>query len=114
SLADVRKRRHWDDYMAAYEDTIRHTSSPHAPWYVVPADHKWFTRLVVVSAILEALGSLNLAFPSVEPERMKELEAARVTLAHEVASEAPQPAARRRGSAETVRAPRSPEASEVR
>src|SRR5262245_8891409 len=99
SLADVRQRRQWDDYMAAYEDTIRHTSSPHAPWYVVPADHKWFTRLVVVSAILDALGSLNLAFPSVEPERMKELEAARVTLANEVASEAPQPAARRRGSA---------------
>jgi PPK2 family polyphosphate:nucleotide phosphotransferase len=99
SLADVRKRRHWDDYMAAYEDTIRHTSSPHAPWYVVPADHKWFTRLVVVSAILDALASLNLAFPSVEPERMKELEAARVALANEVASEAPQPAARRRGSA---------------
>ena len=55
SLADVRERRHWDEYMAAYEDMIRHTSSPHAPWYVVPADHKWFTRLVVVSAILDAL-----------------------------------------------------------
>ena len=54
SLADVRERAHWDDYMAAYEDVIRHTSTPHAPWYVVPADHKWFTRLVVVSAILDA------------------------------------------------------------
>ena len=55
SLADVRERHHWDDYMAAYEDMIRHTSTPDAPWYVVPADHKWFTRLVVVSAILDAL-----------------------------------------------------------
>jgi len=99
SLDDVRERRHWDEYMAAYEDAIRHTSSPHAPWYVVPADHKWFTRLVVVSAILDALSSLNLAFPSVEPDRMKELEAARVALANEAAPAAAQPAARRRGSA---------------
>ena len=85
SLADVRERRHWDEYMAAYEDVIRRTSSPHAPWYVVPADHKWFTRLVVVSAILDALSSLDLAFPGVEPDRMKELDAARVTLANEAA-----------------------------
>jgi PPK2 family polyphosphate:nucleotide phosphotransferase len=99
SLADVQERRHWDEYMAAYEDAIRHTSSPHAPWYVVPADHKWFTRLVVVSAILDALSSLNLAFPSVEPDRMKELEAARVALANEAAPAAAQPAAGRRGSA---------------
>jgi PPK2 family polyphosphate:nucleotide phosphotransferase len=99
SLDDVRERRHWDEYMAAYEDAIRHTSSPHAPWYVVPADHKWFTRLVVVSAILDALSSLNLAFPSVEPDRMKELEAARVALANEAEPAAAQPAARRRGSA---------------
>jgi PPK2 family polyphosphate:nucleotide phosphotransferase len=98
SLADVRERRHWDDYMAAYEQMIRHTSSPHAPWYVVPADHKWFTRLVVVSAVLDALGSLDLAFPSVEPERTKELEAARVALANEVAPEPPQPPDGRRGS----------------
>ena len=99
SLTDVRERRHWDEYMAAYEDVIRRTSSPHAPWYVVPADHKWFTRLVVVSAILDALSSLDLAFPSVEPDRMKELDAARVTLANEAAPGTPQPAGRRRGSA---------------
>jgi PPK2 family polyphosphate:nucleotide phosphotransferase len=98
SLTDVRERRQWDAYMAAYEEMIRHTSAPHAPWYVVPADHKWFTRLVVVSAILEALGSLDLAFPTVEPDRAKELHAARVALANEVAPKAPQPAARRRGS----------------
>ena len=99
SLTDVRERRHWDEYMAAYEDVIRRTSSPEAPWYVVPADHKWFTRLVVVSAILDALSSLDLAFPSVEPDRMKELDAARVTLANESAPGTPQPAGRRRGSA---------------
>ena len=99
SLTDVRERRHWDEYMAAYEDVIRHTSSPHAPWYVVPADHKWFTRLVVVSAILDALSSLDLAFPSVEPDRMKELDAARVALANEAAPGTSQRAGRRRGSA---------------
>jgi len=99
SLADVRERRHWDEYMAAYEDVIRRTSAPHAPWYVVPADHKWFTRLVVVSAILDALSSLDLAFPGVEPDRMKELEAARVALANEASPGTAQPAGRRRGSA---------------
>ncbi len=81
--------------MNAYEDMIRHTSTADAPWYVVPADHKWFTRLVVVSAILEALGSLDLAFPIVEPDRLKELEAARVALANEARDQA---AGRRRGS----------------
>lgn len=99
SLADVRERRHWDEYMAAYQDMIRRTSSPHAPWYVVPADHKWFTRLVVVSAILDALSSLDLAFPNVEPDRMKDLEAARATLANEAARGPAQPPGRRRGSA---------------
>src|SRR5262249_2658480 len=77
SLGDVQERRYWDAYMAAYEDMVRHTSSAHAPWYVVPADHKWFTRLVVVSAILDALSSLGLAFPTVEPDRLQELQAAR-------------------------------------
>jgi polyphosphate kinase 2 (PPK2 family) len=98
SLTDVRERRHWDAYMSAYEEMIQRTSAPHAPWYVVPADHKWFTRLVVVSAILETLGSLDLAFPTVEPDRMKELHAARVALANEVAPPSAQPAARRRDS----------------
>ena len=98
SLGDVRERRHWADYMAAYEDMIRHTSTPEAPWYVVPADHKWFTRLVVVSAILDALAGLDLAFPTVEPDRLKELEAARVTLANETAPGRGQAAGRRRDS----------------
>src|SRR5262245_50611500 len=85
SLADVRERGHWGDYMRAYEEMIRHTSTPHAPWHVVPADHKWFTRLVVVAAMLDTLTSLRLAYPTVEPDRLKELEAARVTLANETA-----------------------------
>jgi len=98
SLSDVRERRHWADYMAAYEDMIRHTSTPESPWYVVPADHKWFTRLVVVAAILDALGSLRLAFPTVAPEHMKELGAARVTLANEKAPGRGQAGRRRRAS----------------
>ena len=115
SLADVRERRHWDEYMAAYEDVIRRTSSPHAPWYVVPADHKWFTRLVVVSAILDTLSSLDLAFPRVEPDRMKELEAARVALANEAAGAPLSPpaggGARRRRSGRGSRARRARPAS---
>jgi PPK2 family polyphosphate:nucleotide phosphotransferase len=98
SLTDVGERRRWDAYMAAYEDAIRHTSSAHAPWYVVPADHKWFTRLVVVSVILDTLSSLDLAFPSIEPARRKELEAARVALASEGALAAAQSGVRRRES----------------
>ncbi len=63
SAADVAERRHWASYMAAYEDAIRGTAAPHAPWYVVPADRKWFTRLVVVAAIVEALERLDLHYP---------------------------------------------------
>jgi PPK2 family polyphosphate:nucleotide phosphotransferase len=99
SLTDVRERRHWDEYMAAYEDMVRHTSTPHAPWYVVPADHKWVTRLVVVSAILDMLSSLNLALPAVEPDRLKELGAARAALDNEPPLRRAQPGGRRRGSA---------------
>ena len=97
SLGDVRVRRHWDAYMAAYEDVIRRTSSAHAPWYVVPADHKWFARLVIVSAIVDALLSLDLAFPTLTPDRAKELEAARVALAGERERTGPQAAGGRRG-----------------
>jgi len=80
SMADARERERWDDYMAAYEDMIRHTASTHAPWYVVPADNKWFTRLVVAAAIIEALDDMNLAYPKVDDEKRKELEAARSML----------------------------------
>ena len=60
SMNDVNERKRWDDYMAAYEDMIRATSRPDAPWYVVPADHKWFARLVVAAAVIEALEGLDL------------------------------------------------------
>jgi PPK2 family polyphosphate:nucleotide phosphotransferase len=80
SAADVRERQYWDDYMNAYEDMIRQTATRHAPWYVVPADHKWFTRLVVGSAMVEALKDLKLAYPKVDPERRKELEVIRASM----------------------------------
>jgi PPK2 family polyphosphate:nucleotide phosphotransferase len=80
SEADVHERQHWDEYMAAYEDMVRHTATRDAPWYVVPADHKWYTRLVVSSAIIEALEQCRPAFPVVDEERRKELAAARKLL----------------------------------
>lgn len=80
SLNDVNEREHWDEYMEAYEETIRNTASRHAPWYVVPADHKWFTRVVVAAAIVEALNSLDLEYPSLGQAELKELEAARQAL----------------------------------
>ena len=78
--SDVRERQHWDEYMAAYEDMIRHTATRHAPWYVVPADHKWYTRLVVSSAIIEALEECRPAFPVLDDDRRKELDNARKML----------------------------------
>jgi len=80
TMDDVRERDHWDDYMAAYEDMIRHTSTDHAPWYVVPADNKWFTRLVVSAAIIDALNELDLAYPKVDKEKEEELAKARFLL----------------------------------
>jgi PPK2 family polyphosphate:nucleotide phosphotransferase len=80
SAADVGERRHWGAYMAAYEDMIRSTATEEAPWYVVPADHKWFTRLAVAAAVVEAMERLDLAFPRVGPEARRELEAARRAL----------------------------------
>jgi PPK2 family polyphosphate:nucleotide phosphotransferase len=80
SSADVAERAHWSAYMAAYEDAIRATATSHAPWFVIPADHKWFTRLAVVAAVDEALRGLDLRYPTVPPERMTELEEARRVL----------------------------------
>jgi polyphosphate kinase 2 (PPK2 family) len=80
SSADVRERRHWDRYQHAYQEAIRHTATPWAPWLVVPADHKWFTRLVVAAAVVQALESLELAFPSVAEEAQAGLSAARAEL----------------------------------
>jgi len=80
SSADAKEGEYWPKYMGAYEDMIRHTSSPHAPWYVVPADNKWFTRLVVSAAIVDAMEELNLAFPKLDRAQRKELAAARAAL----------------------------------
>jgi PPK2 family polyphosphate:nucleotide phosphotransferase len=80
SEADVRERQYWDQYMNAYEDMIQHTATPEAPWYVVPADHKWFTHIAVSSAIIQTLKDLNLEFPTVDKERRKQLETARQAL----------------------------------
>jgi len=73
SANDAKERAYWDDYMAAYEDVIRNTATKRAPWYVVPADNKWFTRVVVAAAVIEALASLNLAYPTVSEAKLKEL-----------------------------------------
>jgi PPK2 family polyphosphate:nucleotide phosphotransferase len=80
SPTDVAERAHWDDYMTAFEDAIRATASRHAPWYVVPADNKWYTRLVVAAAIVEALDGLGLAYPKLDAAKRKELAAARKML----------------------------------
>jgi PPK2 family polyphosphate:nucleotide phosphotransferase len=80
SGADIQERGHWDAYMAAYEDMIRNTATKTAPWYVVPADNKWFTRVVVAAAIIDALASLDVKYPTVGPEKLKELAAARRAL----------------------------------
>jgi PPK2 family polyphosphate:nucleotide phosphotransferase len=80
SEGDAREREHWNEYMDAYEDMIRHTSAPHAPWYVIPADHKWFMHLTVGAAVLDTLESLKLDFPKVSKTRQKELAAARAAL----------------------------------
>jgi PPK2 family polyphosphate:nucleotide phosphotransferase len=83
SMSDVRERRFWSEYMHVYEEAISATASTHAPWYVVPADNKWFTRLVVAAAIVEAVEALHLSYPRVSPQKMKELRAIRAVLARD-------------------------------
>jgi PPK2 family polyphosphate:nucleotide phosphotransferase len=80
SSADMKERGFWDEYMSAYEDMIRHTATPEAPWYVVPADNKWFTRVVVAAAVIDTLASLNLSYPTVGAEKLRDLAAARRAL----------------------------------
>lgn len=80
SINDAKERGYWNDYMKAYEETIRNTAADHAPWYVVPADNKWFTRVVVAAAVIETLASLDLSYPAVGKEKLKELEATRQSL----------------------------------
>ncbi len=94
SAADAKERGFWKDYMRAYEDMIRATATPHAPWIVVPADKKWFARLVVAAAVGEALQSLNLAFPEVGDEQRRELAAARRALEGETGGRSKAKAAR--------------------
>jgi len=83
SIADARERGFWDEYAQAYEDMIRATATSYAPWYVVPADNKWFTRIVVAAAVIDTLGSLGLEFPEVGEQAKKELAKARAALAKE-------------------------------
>jgi PPK2 family polyphosphate:nucleotide phosphotransferase len=83
SAADVRERQYWDDYMEAYEDMIAHTATRQAPWYVVPADNKWYTRAVVAAAIVHTLEELKLSYPKVDAEKRKQLQAARISLEKE-------------------------------
>jgi PPK2 family polyphosphate:nucleotide phosphotransferase len=80
SATDLQERRFWDQYLEAYEDMIRHTATESAPWYVVPADNKWFTRMVVAAAIIETLAELNPKFPEMDATQLKELAAARTAL----------------------------------
>ncbi len=83
SLQDVRERQHWDKYMYTYEEVLAHTSTEYAPWYVIPADHKWFTRVAVSEIILSRLESLDLQYPVVSDEHKRELEEARIALESE-------------------------------
>jgi PPK2 family polyphosphate:nucleotide phosphotransferase len=83
SASDVHERRFWDDYMHAFQEAIRGTASKHAPWYVVPADNKWFTRLIVAAAIVEAVERLDLTYPKVDAQKKKELQTIRAALARE-------------------------------
>jgi len=80
SMKDVKEREHWDEYMHAYEQTVRHTATSHAPWYVVPADRKWFTRLVVAAAIIDRLSSLDLSYPKLTKDELDQLQAAKQAL----------------------------------
>jgi PPK2 family polyphosphate:nucleotide phosphotransferase len=83
SMADVTERAHWGKYQAAYQEVIRHTSTAVAPWYVVPADHKWFARVVIGSTIVAALDQLDLKFPKADKESLKEFKAVRAALESE-------------------------------
>ncbi len=80
SSNDANERDYWDDYMKAYEAMIQETATKHAPWYVVPANNKWFTRVVVAGAVIDALASLDLAYPQVDDSKLKELSAAKKKL----------------------------------
>jgi len=81
STADLKERRHWKEYLQAYEEMVKSTATEEAPWYIVPADHKWFTRLVVAEVIVDALKSLHVGYPEVSDAQRKELAVVRKALA---------------------------------
>jgi PPK2 family polyphosphate:nucleotide phosphotransferase len=83
SMADVKERGYWKDYQQAYEELIQNTATKHAPWYVIPADNKWYSQLIVASSIISALEELDLCFPDVDKEKKKELESVRESLVQE-------------------------------
>jgi PPK2 family polyphosphate:nucleotide phosphotransferase len=83
AASDVMERKHWGEYMDAYEEMIQNTSTDRAPWYVVPADHKWFTRVVVAEALIHALDKLDLSYPKVDQKKRGDLKKARAVLMHE-------------------------------
>jgi PPK2 family polyphosphate:nucleotide phosphotransferase len=85
SMADVKERGYWKDYQEAYEEMIQNTATKHAPWYVIPADNKWYTQLIVASAVITALEELDLSYPDVDKEKKKELDAVRDSLLREKA-----------------------------
>jgi PPK2 family polyphosphate:nucleotide phosphotransferase len=91
SAKDVEERAHWQDYQDAYEDMVRHTSTEESPWYVIPADNKWYMRMVVADLIVEALESLDLEFPEVDKAQKSELEKARALLLEEDGGDAATP-----------------------
>jgi polyphosphate kinase 2 (PPK2 family) len=80
SASDMGERQFWGQYMEVYEDMIRQTATKEAPWFVVPADNKWFTRVIVAAAVIDALTSLNLSYPKVGKEKLKELAAVKQAL----------------------------------
>ena len=80
SANDAKERGFWDDYMKAYEEMIQQTATEDSPWYVVPADNQWFTRVIVAAAVIDALASLNLHYPKVSAAKKKELAAAKKAL----------------------------------
>ena len=82
STDDLRERERWNDYMNAYEEMIANTATPHAPWFVMPADNKWFTRLAVAAAIVDTLDGLNLSYPKVDAQKRRELKAAQKLLSN--------------------------------
>lgn len=83
SAADIKERGHWDDYMKAYTEAIEATSTKESPWYIIPADKKWFTRLAVSEIIVKKLESMNLHYPNVSEKQLEQLEVAKVSLQNE-------------------------------